>query len=126
MPRLNSIALVALVSLAACGGEPVDSHAGHDHSGGDHSGQEYEAAHAHEAPRGGALVVLREEGAHVELLADSATGHLSLLVLGAHAEQPVRIAQKSLELTLEELGQSGFRRVDPDVVILGGAPCARW
>ncbi len=33
---------------------------------------------------------------------------------------------RSLELTLEELGQSGFRRVDPDVVILGGAPCARW
>jgi len=93
------IATIVLFGLVACGGESADPHAGHDH--GDDGGHGDEAAHVHEAPRGGVLVVLREEGAHVELLADPSTGHLSLLVLGAHAEKPVRIAQGGIALTLE-------------------------
>jgi len=89
--------LFVFVSLAGCGEAKHSTPVGGDHS--DHSG------HVHEAPRGGALVVLREEGTHVELLADSATGHLSLVVLGAHAEKPIRIAQPTIALTLDVAGE---------------------
>ena len=54
----------------------------------------------HSAPRGGALVVLAEETAHVEVLLDADTGHLAVYVLGPHAEAPVRVTQESLSLTL--------------------------
>ena len=93
MTRLLS--LILLVSLVACGDAPKGANGADDHS-----------AHTHAAPRGGALVVLREEGAHVELLVDPATGHLSLIVLGAHAAKPIRIAQPAISLTLDVAGAS--------------------
>jgi hypothetical protein len=93
MTRLLS--LILLVSLVACGDARTDAPGAGDHS-----------AHTHEAPRGGALVVLREEGAHVELLVDRATGHLSLIVLGAHAAKPIRIAQPAISLIVDVAGAS--------------------
>jgi hypothetical protein len=121
--------LVLLIGLAACGQEPLDPHAGHDHAADDHSGEDHSAddhsaddhsgddhsghehsesasdEHLHEAPRGGTLVVLREEGAHVEVLADMATGHVSVLVLGPHGAQPVRIVQKAISVTFDVAGE---------------------
>ena len=96
------LALLLAAALAACGPDPVDPHAGHDHGpGGTH-----DHAHVHSAPRGGVLVVLSEERVNMELLADPETGHLSALVLGAHAEKAVRIAQETIALTIEVGGET--------------------
>ena len=81
--------LLPLVLLAVACGD------GHDHD--DHA---EEHAHVHVAPRGGTLVVLAEETAHVEVLLDPGSGHLALFVLGPHAESPVRVAQESVEVAL--------------------------
>jgi predicted small lipoprotein YifL len=56
--------------------------------------------HEHHAPHGGALEVLGDETAHVELLLDAETGKLTAYVLDGEAESPVRIAQTSLRLTI--------------------------
>ena len=71
---------------------------------GDLAGHEHHGGHVHSAPRGGALVVLAEETAHVEVILDSDTGHLAIYVLGPHAEAPVRVTQETLSLTLQVAG----------------------
>lgn len=57
------------------------------------------AEHEHKAPRGGCLVELGEEFAHLELLLD-ADGELAAYVLDGEAENPVRLKQRSLVLDL--------------------------
>lgn len=91
MHRTRTLTLTLALLAAACGD-------GHDHA--DHAGEPHSDAHVHTAPRGGALVVLAEETAHVEVLLDADSGRLSLYVLGPHAETPVRVAQESLEVQL--------------------------
>ena len=93
MPRTLLLPLLLLV--ASCGEAAVHvDDALHEHHGG----------HTHSAPRGGVLVVLAEETAHVEVLLDADSGHLSLYVLGPHAETPVRVTQQTLSLTLQVAG----------------------
>lgn len=89
---MRPMLLLPLVLLAVACGD------GHDHDG--HAHDDHADEHVHVAPRGGALVVLAEETAHVEVLLDPGSGHLALFVLGPHAETPVRIAQEAVELTL--------------------------
>lgn len=62
--------------------------------------EETHAHHEHTAPHGGTLVVLGKEFAHVELVLDKATGKLTGYVLDGEAENPVRLAQKAIELKL--------------------------
>jgi hypothetical protein len=59
-------------------------------------------AHEHHAPHQGTLVELGEEFAHLELLLDAATGHLSAYVLDGEAENPVRISQSSLQIKVKD------------------------
>ena len=97
VPLHRPAALVLLTAvLAACGVE------GHDHIAGPKgdgtSGGA--SAHVHEAPRGGTLVVLAEETAHLEILHDTATGRLTVYLLGPHASNAVRTAQEALSVEL--------------------------
>ncbi len=56
--------------------------------------------HEHHAPHGGTLVVLGEEFAHLELVLDSQAGRLTAYALDGEAEQPIRVAQPTLELIM--------------------------
>jgi hypothetical protein len=57
--------------------------------------------HHHAAPRGGTLVELGDEFAHLELLFDPASGRLAVYVLDGEAERAVRVAHESLRLRLD-------------------------
>lgn len=84
--RALRTALLA-AALAACGEAPPEDAAP-------------EHGHEHLAPHGGALQVLGEEFAHVEIVFDPKSGRLTAFVLDGEAESPVRIAQPMLELTV--------------------------
>ncbi len=62
------------------------------------------SSHEHRAPHGGSLVELGEEFAHVELVLDAASGQLSAYVLDGEAEEPVRVTQDRLALSLTPRG----------------------
>ena len=64
----------------------------------DEAQKETEAHHAHTAPHGGTLVVLGEEFAHLEFVLDAGTAKLTAYVLDGEAENPVRLAQNTIEL----------------------------
>lgn len=110
--RLGLAALLLpslLLGLPACdrGGDGHDhgdhEHADHDHDHGDHdhgseAGADHGPGHVHVAPRGGRLVVLAEEFAHLEVLLDRDAGRLDVYALDAHAEKPVRLAATGLAL----------------------------
>lgn len=93
-----------LLGLPAC--ERGEHDHDHSHEGHDHGDHEHEAAqddahgpgHVHVAPRGGRLVVLAEEFAHLEVLLDRDAGRLDVYSLDAHAEKPVRLAAPGLSL----------------------------
>jgi hypothetical protein len=61
--------------------------------------------HHHTAPHGGLLVEVGSHQFNVELLHDAATGMLTLYMLDAHAENFVRTAMKSIDVTLHAGGQ---------------------
>ncbi len=86
--------------LAACGGE-------HEEGGGDNDHDAHHAdgdGHHHSAPHGGAMVVLGEEFAHLEILADAATGRLTLYILDGHAQKGLRCADASIRCTIRPAG----------------------
>jgi hypothetical protein len=56
------------------------------------------AHHEHVAPHGGTAVELGHEEFHLELVLDSASGHLTAYVLDGELEQFIRIAEPSLRL----------------------------
>lgn len=62
-------------------------------------------AHEHKAPHGGALIVLGEEFAHVELVLDGPAGKLTAYVLDGEAKKSVRVKQKQIELRLRLAGK---------------------
>ena len=86
-------ALLLAAAVAGCGDDPPAPSAPGAPAHG----------HEHRAPHGGALQVLGDEAAHVELLLDAKEGRLTAYVLDAEAERPVRIAQDALRLTLRSL-----------------------
>lgn len=57
--------------------------------------------HAHAAPHGGTLIPLGDHIAHAELLLDPETGSVRLYVLSAHAENALRVEDRSLTIALE-------------------------
>ncbi len=70
------------------------------------TGKDYETyiaehAHTHVAPHGGTLLVLGDHLGHLELLLDSQTGSLTAYALDGHAEHPVRLAAKSIAITIQ-------------------------
>lgn len=89
-PRHRVLSLVALGLLVACDADPRE--VGLPGEGGH--------GHHHAAPHGGCLLVLGDEVAHVELLADPETGWLRLWVLDAHAQNAVRLQQERIPLRL--------------------------
>src|SRR5881628_3178191 len=93
---MRRLAAILCLALAGCG-EKSDVLSGDSPSGP-------APVHEHHAPHGGALQVLGEEAAHVELSLDTKTGKLTAWVLDGEAERPVRIAQPSLHLTLTDIG----------------------
>jgi hypothetical protein len=97
------LAVFAALTLGACQRHDHDhghDHAGHDHEHGAEAGSSAQAGHVHVAPRGGRLVVLAEEFAHLEVLYSAADGRLDVYALDAHAEQPVRLTASQLPVTL--------------------------
>ena len=64
---------------------------------------ETEAHHEHTAPRGGTLVVLGDEFAHVEFVLEKETGKLTGYVLDGEAEKPVRLSQEAIKLKINRL-----------------------
>lgn len=104
--RLGLAALLLpslLLGLPACDqghdhGHDHDHDHAHDHAHGSGADPEHGPGHVHVAPRGGRLVVLAEEFAHLEVLLDREAGRLDVYALDAHAEKPVRLAATGLAL----------------------------
>ena len=74
--------------------------------------------HHHTAPRGGTLVELGDEFAHLEFVFDAASGRLTAYVLDGEAERAVRIAQDAIVLRLEATGEA--IRLEPVAGVLTG------
>lgn len=85
MKLLLSFALVATVLLAGCSKSP------------DHAASA--GGHAHAAPHGGVLFEIGEHAYNLELVRDKSAGKLTAYLLDGHAENFVRIAAPSIELT---------------------------
>jgi hypothetical protein len=60
--------------------------------------------HEHKAPHGGSLIELGEEFAHVEVVIDNEKTKVTAYVLDGEAEQPVRIKQPELQITVDPPG----------------------
>lgn len=84
------VLVVAALFVSACSKS-------HDHSS--HGG------HVHKAPHGGVLIEAGDHQYNVELLRDTATGTLTAWILDGHAENFVRIAAASIEITTISGGQ---------------------
>jgi peptidoglycan/xylan/chitin deacetylase (PgdA/CDA1 family) len=63
-------------------------------------------AHEHKPPHKGTLVEFGEEFAHLELVIDAATGKVSGYVLDGEAENPVRVKQNTIEITVLKADKS--------------------
>ncbi|HEY3321087.1 MAG TPA: hypothetical protein VGP72_11525 [Planctomycetota bacterium] len=63
-----------------------------------------EHGHEHHAPHKGALIVLGEEFAHLELLL-AADGKLTGYVLDGEAEKAVRVKPEKIELKIDKIGE---------------------
>lgn len=81
--------LLPFLLLASCG--ESDNH----NAGG---------LHIHTAPHGGSLVEVGGHIANVEFLLDSPNGKLTAYILDAHADQAVRVKQKTLDIHIEGQG----------------------
>lgn len=87
---MRSTLLISLLLLATACQAPAPAHDDHDHG-----------HHKHQAPHGGALIVLGEEDAHLELVLDSESGTLTAYVLDSEAEQAIRLARPELIVEVE-------------------------
>jgi hypothetical protein len=74
--------------------------------------------HHHTAPRGGTLVELGDEFAHLEFVFDAGAGRLTAYVLDGEAERGVRIAQDAIVLRLDATGEA--IRLEPVAGVLTG------
>jgi hypothetical protein len=85
------------------------------------SGREYEAfveehGHHHVAPHGGTLIMLGDHTAHIELVLEPDSGHLTAYLLDGHAEHPVRIADETLAFDVQLEGSEAWRPVTLEAV----------
>jgi len=110
---LTPLALLLLLALAACGDRGKDhAHKDHDHKDHAHNGDDH-GGHHHDSPRGGTLVELGDHYAQLDFVLDKELGTFAMYVMDAHAEHPVRIEQKSVEIMLpvpkkDAKGEPGF------------------
>jgi len=109
MRWLVSTLIFSLAVFGCDGGHDHD----HDHGDDSHVGEGSHAGHHHEAPHDGTLVVLKEEFANLEFVLDSGTGSLACYALGPHAEQPQRLVQGEIRLSIEGLKSGNEREVLP-------------
>ncbi len=79
-------------------------------------------AHEHKPPHQGALQVLGDEAAHVELVLDRDTGKLTAYVLDGEAENAVRIATPSLPLVIRAVEPAPGSGSPPATVELRAVP----
>ena len=97
--RVMAVCLAACMYCSVVGcGESEHDHGGH---GPDH-GHDHDAAHGHhhEAPHGGTLVVLGDHFAHLEVLLDAEAGKLTAWVLDGEAQQPIRLKQPAVMMSV--------------------------
>ena len=99
---LSTWALAALLPFSPGCGPGHDEHDGHDHGDHDHGDHDHShEGHVHVAPHGGELVAIAEEFFNAELLLNSETGELRVYLLDSHAENPVRVTQEAIDLTVQ-------------------------
>lgn len=60
-------------------------------------------------PHGGALVVLGEQQAHLEILFDSAKGEVVVYVLGSNALESRSLKQREIEVRMPAISREGFK-----------------
>lgn len=84
--------LLLLLSLAFLGAACSKHHETHAH--GAHT-------HTHQAPHGGTLVELGDHTYALEFVHDASAGTLTVYVLDAHAENFIRLPDRSLEITVK-------------------------
>lgn len=65
-----------------------------------------QAHHHHKAPRGGVLLELGDEFAHLEISLDRTAGMLTVFVLDSNAERAVRIAQPAIDVVVGRGGRA--------------------
>jgi len=95
-----SVWVMALGLMVGCG-ESGHDHGDHPHDHGhDHAHDHGHGGHHHEAPHGGALVVLGDHFAHLEVLLDAEAGKLTAWVLDGEAEKPIRLKQDALMISV--------------------------
>jgi len=84
---LYPLSLLLIVSLCSCERPPAPAN-------------HVAPVHHHIAPHGGLLVEVGSHQFNLELLHETATGKLTLYMLDAHAEHFVRIAMRSIDVTV--------------------------
>lgn len=98
LPVLHAVraglALAAVVTLAACGG---DGHDDHD----DHGDEGHGEGHVHVAPHGGTLVELGDHFANAEFLLDAEAGKMEMYTLGGHASVAERSPNETVTVELD-------------------------
>ena len=97
-PCAQLLMFSALLALVGC--QPSDNEMREFDAAKDDVKIETEGHHEHHAPHGGTLIELGDHEYNAELVIDDAQKSLALYVLDAHAEIPVPIEAKSLELIL--------------------------
>ncbi|MCC6145561.1 MAG: hypothetical protein IT368_17280 [Candidatus Hydrogenedentes bacterium] len=90
---MRNLLLIAMAMVLASGcGNPAPKPSVEDEEGEEH--------HVHSPMFGGELMELGEHQANLEFTADTTAGTVTVYVLDAHAEHPVRLADKSLQAEL--------------------------
>lgn len=114
--RQLAVALAAVFVLVGCGGSappakpaeaPAKAAEGHDHDKDhdhDHDHDHDEDHHHHDPTRGGTLVELGDHVGNIEFVLDSASGKLTAYCSDAHAENPVRLKNDALVISVTPPG----------------------
>lgn len=115
-----SLLAAALACLPACG-DGDDGHKDHvhkddGHKDDDHEGEGGDDKHVHESGRGGVMVELGDHFAQLDFVLDEQLGAFSMYIMDAHAENPVRIEQQTVEIEVHASQQSGAK-VERDLMV---------
>lgn len=79
-------------------------------------GRAEEEGHEHAAPHGGSLVEFGDEFAHLELVLDATTGTLTAYALDGEAEEPVRLAAATIDMTIVPDGAAATQAISLQAV----------